>query len=198
MVRPRLHFLSACLVLVACSSEVVSPETSSGSSAGGSGGATSSSTQGGDTSSSTQGGAGGTATCTGGFIDVDDDGTPVHFTAYCGSLLGDVHPSGPVAVAPYGASTLVVYGCADTTLGSPLMSLMFQLPAFPGSDPKAGIIYDDPMSTTWVSLGPGSVTAIVDVFEDVGGVVDGSFTGEVSTSATSKKLSGTFHVCRVP
>jgi hypothetical protein len=193
MVHLRLCLLTACLALAACSSEAPTTGPTTSSSAGGSAGAT---------SSGTTGGAGGASTCTGAFIDVKDDGgdleIDLHFTAYCGSLLGDVQLPGPVAIAPYGASTLVVDGCSEATAESAFFDLMFQIPTFPGADSAAGILYGDSMSTTWASSGPGSVTATVDVFEDVGGVVEGSYAGEVTAYGKKKQLSGTFRVCRVP
>lgn len=175
--------------------------TSTGS--GGAGGSVTSGT-GGTGAGSTSGaggdfhGTGGTSGCSGTYIDVTGDGPSQHFTALCENTFVLGSPTGPVAYHPTSGGfieSLIVVGCATSATGSPQLSLNVSAPSVPGTDTKATATYVDGSQASWQSTAAGAVSVTVDVYEDVGGVVEGSYTADVSSGSSSKMLSGTFRVC---
>ena len=217
----RVASLALSLALAAGCSTVV--ETRSDTSAGTTSGSTTSSIgvtsssggAGGDTligvggagaggaSSTTtgEGGTGGTSSCADSFIDVAGDGPAQHFTALCASTLVLGNPTGPVAYEPSGPGALpflVLEGCATSAPGSPELSLTAQAPSVPGTDTKATARYLDPASGSWQSTSAGAVAVTIDVYQNVGGVVEGSYTAHVTDAAgEARSLSGDFRVCHV-
>lgn len=214
--------LAGLAALAACSSQVgvVAGATSGG---GTGGGATSTSSAsgsgtGGKGSSSGTGGTGGStfisassassassssgapANCPNLFLDVKGDGPPQHYTGLCAPFVVEGNPMGPVAYTPMGGgiiSSLTIEGCATTGMLSPGLSLSVSNLSVPGTDTKATATYTDAANLVWGSMGAGTVAVTIDVYQDIIGMVEGSYTAAVQSQAATKMLSGTFRVCHV-
>ncbi|MFT3767524.1 MAG: hypothetical protein QM820_18880 [Minicystis sp.] len=181
----------------ASSSTSASSSASSGS--GGSGGSITFSS-----SSSGNGGAfhgtGGTSGCTDPFIDVVGDGPAQHFTALCADTYVLGNPPGPVAYHPVGGGfieSLIITGCASTDAASPKLSLDVSAPSVPGTDTHATATYRNASQMTYSAAGANAVSVTITVYEDVGGIVEGSYSAVFADDAPfpDKSLSGTFRVC---
>ena len=211
----RLPALAALAALAACSNPM-NVDTGSTSGAGGtmSSSSASGSGSGGHGSSGTGGSflisassassgsssSGAPANCPNLFLDVNGDGPPQHYTALCASSLVEMNPMGPVAYTPTGGgiiSSLVIAGCATSAVQSPGISLSVSNLSVPGTDTKATASYLDAGKLVWASMGASTVAVTIDVYQDIVGVVEGSYTAAVQNQSSTKLLSGTFRVCHV-
>ena len=188
--------------LAACSDQVtvLTGATSSGSGGAGGSTSTSSGTGGKGSSGSGTGGAGGSifvgassassassssgapASCPNLFLDVNGDGPPQHYTGLCQPFFVEGNPMGPVAYTPMGGgiiSSLLIDGCATTGMLSPGLYLQVSNLSVPGTDTKATASYTDAANVGWGSMGAGAVAVTIDVYQDIIGVVEGSYTAAV-------------------
>jgi hypothetical protein len=212
----RTHALWLVVALAACSDPIAVLSTSTSSASGAGGSASSSSSASGSGGVGGAGGAGGgvvvsassasstgTGTiskCLDPYLDVAGDGAPQHYTALCAISFVEGNPPGPVAYTPMGGgiiSSLRIEGCATSSFGSAGLTLNISNVNVPGTDTLATATYDDASATAWGSMGAGTVAVTIDVYEDIGGVVEGSYTAAVQSQSATKMLSGTFRVCHV-
>jgi len=217
--KKLVAFLLPAALAAACTSVETAPSNASGTATGtggaassgsgatsGSGGASAGSSGlagggGGLVTASSSGSSGGGGTSCAGldtFIDVVGDGPLQHFTALCANTYVLGNPTGPVAFTPVGGGilpTLVIVGCASAAQGSPELSITESSPSAPGTDDKASAAYVDATQAFWTSVAAGDVSVTLTHYEDVGGVVEGTYDAKVSQGGATKALSGSFRAC---
>ena len=153
-------------------------------------------------SGSGTGGAGGGSACSG-FIDVSEDGGATqHFASICEGTWGSsetmtavgYHFSG--GAAP-GADHLEIIGCASAGAKSAGLHLTTPKVDAPGTFTDGSASYTNSMGAGW-STGFDPYKIVITKLGPPGGVIEGTFTLSVTGPTDSmKKLTGTFHVCRV-
>lgn len=213
MNRSRALWLVAALTACTDPIAVLTSSTSSSSGAGGS--ATSSSSASGSgsggaggaggtiqftTSSASSTGTGVSSKCLGTYLDVVGDGAPQHYTSLCAGSFVEGNPTGPVAYTPMGGgiiSSLRIEGCASSSTPSAGLNLNISNVNVPGTDTMANATYNDAGAVLWGSMGAGTVAVTIDVYEDIPGIVEGSYTAAVQSQSATKMLSGTFRACHV-
>ena len=218
----RLRALGIAATLTACSDSIsVLSSTTSGaggtggnitsavsaSGSGGAGGAGSAGSAGSGggisfvaATSVTSSSSGGASKCLDAYLDVVGDGAPQHYTSMCASILVEGNPTGPVAYTPTGGgiiSSLSIVGCASSSQASAGLTLAISNVDVPGTDTKATASYVDAAAQGWASMGAGTVSVTIDVYEDIPGVVEGSYTAVVQGPSSTKTLFGGFRVCHV-
>jgi hypothetical protein len=133
-------------------------------------------------------------------VQVGVSGPILHFTRHCWDVIGDT--TGPVAYTPKGGilPSMDIEGCADPNVGHPELSLSESAISAPGDDPAASAIFRDENGTVWGTAPPTSPASVtLTHYEEVGGVVEGSFLAKVTHpgAAADLVISGQFRVCHV-
>jgi hypothetical protein len=206
----RTTALLATLTTLAlgCGGEVITPSQSS-SATSGNGGAASSATAsgaGGMTSSVASTSAGPEpAVCDDPtvFVDILGDGANQHFDASCAPIATLTLPGGaklPPPGPPSQGSTLAVVACSAAS--NPVLLVYGQSLSWPGSISTAQIMYyHEGAEYDQAPTASGSLEVFT--FEDVGGVVTGTFTATLVPKDPAGipaqiKITGKFRVCRGP
>ncbi len=199
--------LLALPLLVGCGGQVIidgsggatsasSPASSSSSSK-----AATSSTGSGFTTGASSSTGGTSPACADAYVDVDTGSGPVHLVGSCPNAWGSNESSRPVAFFTAGgalAGQLTILACLGPTSTAPrVQAVGFGIDTeVPSASTGTVTQYIDDSNTMWFPTAKSGAVTVTHMGK-LGELVEGSFSGDVTSGGKVLSVTGTFRACRV-